>query len=53
MRCLNDLQSRIACISNAWTTDLVYADPAPYKEEILKPLDTRARRTAAFAPASD
>ncbi|MDD6601923.1 zinc ribbon domain-containing protein, partial [Parafannyhessea umbonata] len=31
MRCLNDLQSRIACISNAWTTDLVYEDPAPYK----------------------
>ncbi|MDY4014992.1 zinc ribbon domain-containing protein [Parafannyhessea umbonata] len=38
MRCLNDLQSRIACISNAWTTDLVYEDPAPYKEEILKPI---------------
>lgn len=38
MRCLNDLQSRIACISNAWTTDLVYEDPAPYKEEILRPI---------------
>lgn len=38
MRCLNDLQSRIACISNAWTTDLVYEDSVPYKEEILKPI---------------
>lgn len=38
MRCLNDLQSRIACMSNAWTTDLVYEDPAPYKEEILRPI---------------